>query len=143
MWQALENAALPVAGGGKLFVAIYNDQGRRSRTWLRIKQFYNFLPRSLRWLILLITMFQLWGPSTVRDILHGKPFYTWRHYAENETRGMSPWHDVVDWVGGLPFEVAKPEEIFNFFKSRGFELQRLKTCAGGLGCNELVFCKLR
>jgi len=27
MWRALENAALPVAGGGRLFVAIYNDPG--------------------------------------------------------------------------------------------------------------------
>jgi 2-polyprenyl-3-methyl-5-hydroxy-6-metoxy-1,4-benzoquinol methylase len=27
MWQALEHAALPVADGGKLFIAIYNDQG--------------------------------------------------------------------------------------------------------------------
>src|SRR5215204_6301442 len=27
MWQALENAQLPVAPGGWLFIAIYNDQG--------------------------------------------------------------------------------------------------------------------
>jgi hypothetical protein len=25
---------------------------------------------------------------------------------------MSAWRDVVDWVGGYPFEVAKPEEFF-------------------------------
>src|SRR5207237_4161917 len=31
MWSALENAQLPVAEGGKLFVAIYNDLGSRSR----------------------------------------------------------------------------------------------------------------
>lgn len=139
MWQALENAALPVASGGKLFVAIYNDQGRSSRAWLRIKQFYNLIPRPLRWLILTPIMIQLWGPTILRDIFRGNLFSTWRHYAYHETRGMSPWHDVVDWVGGLPFEVAKPEEIFNFFKSRRFQLQKLKTCAGGLGCNEFVF----
>ena len=54
---------------------------------------------------------------------------------------MSVWHDLVDWVGGYPFEVAKPEEIFNFFKTRGFILTQLKTCGGGLGCNEYVFVK--
>jgi 2-polyprenyl-6-hydroxyphenyl methylase/3-demethylubiquinone-9 3-methyltransferase len=54
---------------------------------------------------------------------------------------MSAWCDVVDWTGGYPFEVAKPEEVFDFFKSKKFELQRLKTCAGGLGCNEFVFRK--
>ena len=53
--------------------------------------------------------------------------------------GMSPWRDVVDWAGGYPFEVAKPEEIFDFFRQRGFQLERLKTCAGGHGCNEFVF----
>ena len=54
---------------------------------------------------------------------------------------MHSWRDVVDWVGGYPFEVAKPEEIFEFFRARGFELRRLKTCAGGNGCNEFVFVR--
>ena len=54
---------------------------------------------------------------------------------------MSAWVDVVDWIRGYPFEVAKPEEIFNFYRQKGFNLQQLKTCAGGLGCNEFVFVK--
>ena len=54
---------------------------------------------------------------------------------------MSPWRDVVDWVGGYPFEVAKPEEVFDFCRRRGFVLGRLKTAGGGLGCNEYVFRK--
>ncbi len=52
---------------------------------------------------------------------------------------MSPWRDVVDWVVGYPFEVAKPDDLFDFFSVRGFQLERLKTCAGGHGCNELIF----
>jgi 2-polyprenyl-6-hydroxyphenyl methylase/3-demethylubiquinone-9 3-methyltransferase len=47
----------------------------------------------------------------------------------------------VDWIGGYPYEVAKPEEIFEFFRKRGFEMVRLTTCIGGLGCNEYVFVK--
>ena len=54
---------------------------------------------------------------------------------------MSAWHDLIDWVGGYPFEVAKPEGVFDFFKKKGFSLSYLKTCAGGLGCNEFVFRK--
>ncbi len=54
---------------------------------------------------------------------------------------MSPWRDVVDWVGGYPFEVARPEEIFEFYRQRGFVLVKLKTCGGGHGCNEFVFEK--
>ena len=52
---------------------------------------------------------------------------------------MSPWHDVVDWVGGYPFEVARPEEIFEFYQRNGFVLVKMRTCAGGHGCNEFVF----
>jgi 2-polyprenyl-6-hydroxyphenyl methylase/3-demethylubiquinone-9 3-methyltransferase len=51
---------------------------------------------------------------------------------------MSPWRDVVDWVGGLPFEVARPDEVFAYCRDRGFILRALKTQAGGHGCNEFV-----
>ena len=57
----------------------------------------------------------------------------------SRTRGMSRRHDLIDWVGGYPFEVAKPEEIFDFFRHRRFELRFLRTCGGGIGCNEYVF----
>jgi 2-polyprenyl-6-hydroxyphenyl methylase/3-demethylubiquinone-9 3-methyltransferase len=137
MWQALELAQLPVAEGGKLFLAIYNDQGRASRSWLKIKRAYNRLPGGLRFTVLWPSFLRLWGPTTLRDFLRGRPFHTWRTYGSE--RGMSPWRDVVDWVGGYPFEVAKPEEVFDFYYSRGFALLKLKTCAGGHGCNEFVF----
>ena len=52
---------------------------------------------------------------------------------------MTPWRDLVDWVGGYPFEVASPEAIFNFYHRRGFDLEGLTTRGGGLGCNEFVF----
>jgi 2-polyprenyl-3-methyl-5-hydroxy-6-metoxy-1,4-benzoquinol methylase len=142
MMQALENIAPLVNDSGCLFIAIYNDQGRSSQAWLRVKMAYNRLPAFLRWLVLYPIFLRLWGPTTVRDILSGKPFDTWRKYAVNSARGMSPWRDVVDWVGGLPFEVAKPEEVFDFYSERGFNLSKLKTCAGGLGCNEFVFRRL-
>ena len=38
MWKGLENAQLPVAPGGKLFIAIYNDTGTQAARWLRIKK---------------------------------------------------------------------------------------------------------
>jgi len=45
----------------------------------------------------------------------------------------------VDWVGGYPFEVAKPEEVFNFLRERGFALEYLTTQGRGYGCNEYTF----
>jgi SAM-dependent methyltransferase len=140
MWSALEHIIPLVAEGGKLFIAIYNDQGRNNQMWTVVKKIYNRLPPEFRWLVLGPALIRLWGPTILRDLMRGKPFLSWKNYKEG-TRGMSPWHDLVDWVGGYPFEVAKPEEIFSFYRNRGFFLQQLSTCAGGIGCNEFVFIK--
>ncbi|MBX3644880.1 MAG: methyltransferase domain-containing protein [Rubrivivax sp.] len=137
MWEALANTVARVAVGGQLFIAIYNDQGRASRLWLRTKKAYNRLPSALRWLVLWPSALRLWGPTTLRDLARGQPGATWR--AVKQDRGMDPWRDVVDWVGGLPFEVAKPEQIFEFVQRQGFTLEKLTTCAGGHGCNQYVF----
>jgi len=141
MMQALANVAERVGAGGRLFIAIYNDQGRPSRVWLHVKRTYNRLPPGLRWLVLWPAALRLWGPTMVRDLLAGRPLHTWRSDSAGSLRGMSPWRDVVDWVGGLPFEVATPERIFDFYRDRGFRLETLRTCAGGHGCNEFVFRK--
>jgi 2-polyprenyl-6-hydroxyphenyl methylase/3-demethylubiquinone-9 3-methyltransferase len=53
---------------------------------------------------------------------------------------MTPWRDVIDWVGGYPYEFAKPEEIFEFYRNRGFNLLKLHT-VNGHGCNEFVFVR--
>lgn len=139
MWRAMENVAPLVKENGYLFISIYNDQGRTSRYWRLIKRTYNQLPAEFRFVVLWPVLVRLWSPAMLRDFLRGKPFLTWRRYHRN--RGMSAWHDVVDWVGGYPFEVAKPEEVFEFYHTRGYELKKLKTCGGGLGCNEFAFIR--
>ncbi|HLY17753.1 MAG TPA: class I SAM-dependent methyltransferase [Bryobacteraceae bacterium] len=139
MWQALENAAGLVAPEGKLFLAIYNDQGNISHRWRFIKQTYNRLPTGTRFIVSLPVLVHLYWRRTLRDLLRLRPFETWRN--EGRQRGMSPWRDVVDWVGGYPFEVAKPESIVDFYLRRGFRLARLVTCGGSLGCNEFVFVR--
>ncbi len=139
MWEALANAALPVKPEGKLFIAIYNDQGTASRRWTKVKKTYNELPRPLRFLVVWPSFWVLNWRSMVKDLLRGKPFQSIREYGKE--RGMSFSRDLIDWVGGYPFEVATPEQIFDFYRARGFSLQRLHTCAGNLGCNEFVFEK--
>jgi 2-polyprenyl-6-hydroxyphenyl methylase/3-demethylubiquinone-9 3-methyltransferase len=52
---------------------------------------------------------------------------------------MNHWRDIIDWVGGYPYEVAAPEEIFDFCRARGFTLIGLRCKGVGLGCNEFVF----
>jgi 2-polyprenyl-3-methyl-5-hydroxy-6-metoxy-1,4-benzoquinol methylase len=140
MWTGLANVVCNVAPGGALFLALYNDQGRRSVYWKWLKKLYVSLPPALRGFIVWPALVRLWGPSIIRDTLRGDPSKSWRNYVSS--RGMSPYHDVIDWVGGYPFEVSKPEEIFDFYRKHGFVLERLKTCAGGLGCNQFVFRKV-
>ncbi|MFN0109503.1 MAG: class I SAM-dependent methyltransferase [Blastocatellia bacterium] len=144
MWQALTNVAPLVSENGKLFIAIYNDQGGWSRRWTLLKRVYNKLPSTLQPLYTAAVM----GARELKQLLfatlQGKPgqyFDFVSNYAQRNDRGMSYWHDLVDWIGGYPFEVAKPEEIFNFYKQKGFALRQLKTCAGSVGCNEFVFAK--
>lgn len=139
MWEAMENMAPLVDEAGRLCIAIYNDQGWRSRIWLAIKRVYNRLPVGMRWLVLGPAMMRLWGPRMLLDAARGQPFHTWRHYADKSARGMDAWRDVLDWVGGLPFEVASPDAVFEFHRQRGFVLDQLATVGGRLGCNEFVF----
>lgn len=141
MWQALDNARLPVAPGGKLFVAIYNDTGSQSTRWKWIKRTYNELPRFLRTPFALATV----APEELKNALRsaatlkfGDYVRSWTRYDQN--RGMSHWRDIIDWVGGYPYEAAKPDAIFEFYRQRGFALSKLK-CGGGLGCNEFVFVR--
>lgn len=138
MWQALENASRQVAAGGTLFISIYNDQGRASRIWKVVKRAYNGLPQRLKFLVLWPAFVWLWGPITLRDMWHGRPFAKWRNY--RQSRGMSAWWDVVDWVGGYPFEVAQPGEIHQFYHGRGFTLSKLTTTFSH-GCNQYVFVR--
>ncbi|HEY0546540.1 MAG TPA: class I SAM-dependent methyltransferase [Pyrinomonadaceae bacterium] len=142
MWRALENAQLPVAQGGKLFIAIYNNTGSQTARWKWIKRTYNRLPSILRPPFTLVVTIPDEAKSLLRSLLTLKPreyVRTWTGYGS--ARGMSRWRDIVDWVGGYPYETAYPEEIFDFYRARGFELTRLKCGGVGLGCNEFVFTK--
>jgi len=137
MWSAFENIIPLVGKPGLLFIAIYNDQGLQSLLWRAIKRGYTLLPRFLRTAYVLPFAPLLWGPRAVKDLFDRRPFHSLRYYQSR--RGMSAWHDLVDWVGGYPFEVATPRGLFDFFHSRGFELLEIVTVGGRLGCNELVF----
>jgi 2-polyprenyl-3-methyl-5-hydroxy-6-metoxy-1,4-benzoquinol methylase len=134
MWKALENASLLVRSGGVLFIALYNNQGGVSRRWRTIKRAYNRFP-ILRGALLALSFLHLYGTGIIRGVLRGRPLQIFESHKE---RGMSLWRDLIDWVGGYPFEVADSGEVFEFFKKRGFHLAQLKT-THSLGCNEFIF----
>jgi 2-polyprenyl-3-methyl-5-hydroxy-6-metoxy-1,4-benzoquinol methylase len=140
MWRALGLVADRVAPDGKLFIAIYNDQGGTSRRWRTVKRLYNRLPKSLKTPYAFTVMVPWEARSLAIHLIRGHPGVYARNWTQYDPkRGMSKWNDVIDWIGGYPFEVASPAEIFAFYHERGFQLQYLVTCAGGPGCNEFVF----
>src|SRR5690606_1198327 len=136
MWQAITNVLPLVAENGQLFIAIYNDQGTQSKRWKRIKQIYCSGTAGKAAMSSIVIPFWV-GRSLAADLKNFRnPLEKYTSYSKR--RGMSVWHDWHDWLGGYPFEVARPEEIFSFLRKNGFELEALKTAGGTLGCNEFV-----
>lgn len=174
MWRAMDLVRRPVAPGGRLYLSIYNDQGRESRIWRRVKRRYNRSGPLLRRLLLYgsaaylhkgwpIRAAAAWLESRSRGNrpdpaapahpgvparpavpapLAGPAPAPGRGPASGaspRSRAMSRARDLEDWVGGYPFEVAEPGQVFRFYADRGFELRHLVTRGGGIGCNEFVF----
>ena len=142
MWSALQNVKPLTRLGGQLFIAIYNDLGAVTSRWLAIKRRYNALPRPIR----LPFAFSIIAVSESRSFLarcRSKDvagyFREWTDYQRLSTRGMSRWHDWLDWVGGYPYECASIENIVDFFGKDGFRLTALEDRSSGYGCNEFVF----
>jgi 2-polyprenyl-3-methyl-5-hydroxy-6-metoxy-1,4-benzoquinol methylase len=130
MWEALANVDANVAEHGKLFIALYNDQSFASRYWTFVKKTYNKYPLTKPIFISIHALYPTL-PSLLLKLLKNRTY----------PRGMNVWHDLYDWLGGYPFEVSSPGQIFDFYKNRGYELRTLKTVGGKMGCNEYVFQK--
>ena len=142
LWLAMENAQARVAPGGKLFIALYNDTGSQSARWHWIKKTYCGLPGVLKTPFAVLVTIPGEVKLIAKSVLLLKPrIYTdsWTMYRRN--RGMTKWRDIIDWVGGYPYEVSTPDEVFDFCKERGFQLTKLNCGNVGLGCNQFVFEK--
>lgn len=141
MWVALENAVHPVAPNGWFLIALYNDQGFRSDVWRVTKKCYN---RGWLWRLLITAgVGSFWAlKGFIKDalILRRNPLNRYRDV--KKTRGMSYVTDLRDWLGGYPFEVAKPKAISGFFRARGFEMIKFASAGRGHGNNEYVFRRL-
>lgn len=138
MWRALANAAERVADHGSLFIAIYNYQVYWTSFYTAMKRAYNRAPNFGKYAIAGTYIAVQVVKGLIKDLLLLRNPLA-RYQAKKTDRGMSMWYDWIDWVGGYPFETAKPEQIFDFFHQRGFRLEMLRTAGGGHGCNEFIF----
>lgn len=142
MWQALNNVKPLVKVGGQLFIAIYNDMGAATDDWAAIKKDYNsrsqlgalMLALGVIWREEKKSLRNHWKNRTIGEWLR-----TWTEYDKISTRGMSRWHDWIDWIGGYPYERATVEQIVDVYGDDGFRLEKLADRSGEYGCNEFVF----
>lgn len=140
MYRAMGNMIPLVKRGGQLFLSIYNKQPFLSAYWLFVKRLYNRLPTLCQGLMNVSFFCFFVVEFAVADIL--RRTNPANRYSGKGRRGMKIYHDTLDWIGGYPFEVASPEEIFRFWRDRGFVLKELKTCAGRHGCCEYVLARV-
>jgi SAM-dependent methyltransferase len=134
MWRALEIMAGTVKPDGVLLIALYNDQGWRSVAWRQVKRFYNLGVVS-RWLTVGVFVPYFVVRLGLDDLSRlENPLRRYRTWA----RGMTPVRDWADWLGGYPFEVARPQRVVEFCRHRDFVLER-QVLRDKSGCNEFVF----
>ncbi len=136
LWRALGNALIPLAPDGLLYVAIYNDQGRLSRWWAVVKRTYCSGRIGKAAVTALFVPWLAVRSMVAGTIRHGHPLGQFLAYRRQ--RGMSLWHDWIDWLGGYPFEVASPGEVVRYCRNAGMELRNLVTTNRN-GCNQFVF----
>ncbi|MGD0078197.1 MAG: class I SAM-dependent methyltransferase [Sedimentisphaerales bacterium] len=135
MKQALDNVDDLVDKNGILFIAIYNHCNIASKFWWKIKKLYcSGTAGKIITCGVFIPYFFL--KSCAESVFRKENVFL--HY--RKYRGMSILHDWIDWLGGFPYEYAKVEDIFSFFKARGFSLRNIKT-TNSTANNQFVFVK--
>ena len=128
MWDAIRNVTANVAPGGTLVLAIYKKH-ITSPIWQPIKWLYNQLPRAGQHVMALL----------FAGIIYVAKLLATRRNPLTKERGMSFWYDVIDWIGGYPYEYATAGEIRAFVEPLGFTLRRVVPDAVPTGNNEFVF----
>jgi SAM-dependent methyltransferase len=131
MSLAVKNATSLVAKGGYFVCAIYNRHWS-SLPWLWIKWAYNVLP-SLGQQMMIALFYPI--------IYLAKWLVTGKN-PKDKLRGMDFFYDVVDWVGGYPYEYASIEEFKTLVEPLGFECIKEVPANVPTGCNEFVFQRI-
>jgi 2-polyprenyl-3-methyl-5-hydroxy-6-metoxy-1,4-benzoquinol methylase len=130
MWNAVCNVSRCVAPGGILVLAIYNKH-MTSPAWKTIKWIYNQVPGFAQYFM--AVMFA--------GIIYAAKFLVTRTNPLKKERGMDFWFDVIDWIGGYPYEYATSSEVETIVTRGGFQLRRSVHASVPTGCNEFVFTK--
>jgi 2-polyprenyl-6-hydroxyphenyl methylase/3-demethylubiquinone-9 3-methyltransferase len=131
MWEAIRNVGDCVADEGSLIIAVYNKH-ITAPLWKAVKWFYNQAPRIVQRVMIFL----------FAGVIYVAKFLVTGSNPLHKERGMDFWFDVIDWVGGYPYEYAAPAEVEQFLCAQRFSLRRYVAAQVPTGCNEFVFSKL-
>ncbi len=125
MWRAIKSSANLVGKGGLLYIAIYNrvDSPLGSGFWLQVKKTYNSSSRAGR--VAMETMFLSY--YSIMNLGARAISYSRREKGRVYPRGMELRTDVLDWIGGYPYEFATSMEIRSYVQREfpSFDLVRI------------------
>lgn len=137
MWEAVENAAIPLKPDGVFYIALYSSDNYVDPTpeyWLDLKRRYNRAGPLRKSIMEWQYAYRYHIGPALRS--GQNPLKTIREYGQGD-RGMNYWTDVKDWLGGYPMEFAGLAETRAFVDQKlGLKLVNLLT---GEGCAEYVF----
>lgn len=130
MWNALDKSISLIKTGGIFWVSLYVG-GSRYLEDLELKKKYNASSRWGKRLMIYKWIVQL----MLSRLRHFQNPFSWN---ENKERGMNVYHDIVDWLGGLPYEVASEDEVLRFARKYGLILEGIKVKSEG-ACSIYMF----
>ncbi len=133
MWRAIKQTTHLVAPGGRLWLTLYH-KGPNYENDLALKKQYNRASNlGKKWMIRRYIL------DVMRKRIQRKqnPF-SWN---QRKRRGMDTYHDIVDWLGGLPYEVCSPEEVIEYLTKNGFNEIRVDRCKWEGQLNGFLFEK--
>ena len=131
MADALASCVNFLAPGGLLAVAIYNRHWS-SRFWRAIKYCYCNTNSIVQRLLVYSFIPIIWSAKVIAT---GKLF-------SKKQRGMSFFFDVVDWIGGYPYEYATIPEFLELCSLHNLELVMVRPSDVPTGCNEFILRKM-
>lgn len=127
MWQAIQNATIPLKETSLFFIALYTWDSQVSPTaefWLDIKKKYNKASPFGKFL------YELWYYNRfclIPDLRNKtNPLKRFQNYKHD--RGMALWTDIKDWLGGWPMEYVKIMDLQKYASEKlDFELLHMTS----------------
>jgi SAM-dependent methyltransferase len=131
MWRAIANAASLVRPSGHLILAIYVRHWS-SGIWKLIKWLYVHAPSFVQRALI----------ALLYPVIYAAKWMVTRRDPREQERGMDFYYDVVDWVGGYPYEYASTDDLAHGVEKLGFKTLKIVRATVPTGCNEFVFQRL-